>query len=129
MTIIEDLKKITQGLLYIGESEFAFEAMNFGKIDSNKLQQKIVADYGSNAAIKAIAINDFFANYLYRLNKSGDEVLAKDAERYTAMQHFIATNFATAVVYKVGAVKVGVYIVCTTKNNDTFILKTFTVET
>jgi hypothetical protein len=127
--ITTSLQQLTKGLLYIGESEFPFEVMNLGHIKEAALLDYIERDYGSAGTIKSITTPDFFDNYIYRLTASGDDIMMKDIDKYKMLQSFINQHFGHSMVYKYGATKVGVYIACTTKLGEVFVLKTFTVET
>lgn len=111
-----------------GESEFAFEIFNWGIINSHAVQATIQKE-NNNTAIAELSVVSFFENYINRLTATADAMMLKDITRYRALQNFIANNFATAKVYRCGATKIAVYIVCHTAKGDVWVLKTYSIET
>ncbi len=129
MSLIASLIKLTSGLLYIGESEFSFEVMDWKNIDEISINKKIQSENENFSNLKNITTKDFFENYIYRLECSGDEVLIKDVAKYKNLLQFIQTNFSSSTVWRCGTININIYILCKEKNDNVVVIKTRAIET
>ena len=127
--IITKLTQLTLGLLYIGESEFPFETFDYGVVNDDAIKSNIQKDDVSAGAITVLKTKYFFDNYINRLAASGDEIIMADIAKYKTLQLFIDKTFSSSIVYRCGATKIAIYIVCKTKTGQVFALKTYTIET
>ena len=116
----------TRLLLYSSESDYPFELLDLGKKESKQLQSYIAS---LPAPVEHISARDFFNKYINILEKNGDKEMKKIAERYKKLQNFLSTNASDVSVWRSGKIQVGIYILISTREGLTFVLKTTSIET
>jgi len=127
MNINENLQTLTNGLLFIGESEFPFQVIHLP--NTTTIESFIETDSKEKIINAFVDANHFFKRYIERLTSSGDEIMMADIPKYQALDKFLKTEFNEVKLYKVGKIKVAIYIVCKHLNQDMYILKTYAIET
>ncbi len=127
MNIYENLQTLTNGLLFIGESEFPFQVIHLP--NTTTIESFIETDSKEKIINAFVDANDFFKRYIERLTSSDDEIMMADIPKYQALDKFLKTEFIEVKLYKVGKIKVAIYIVCKHLNQDMYILKTYAIET
>lgn len=123
------LSNLVKGILYSSESDYPFTVLEWGKLDDDEVKATIIKHYGTTAEPTPLAIDSFFSKYIHRMEMSGDEVMIATIKDYQKLYDFIKANFVSADVYRCGSMKVGIYMVFKTSDNEVFALTTISIET
>jgi Nuclease A inhibitor-like protein len=127
--LIEELKKATEGLLFMSESDYPFETIcwkGLPEVSSEFLRTQ--AELSVDAPVETINLDDFF------------QVAASDAEwrsvesrqaalKYRNLIALLKENLDNVKVYKLGRVNMPVYIVGQSKTGNWLGISTRVVET
>jgi hypothetical protein len=127
--IVEKLQQASADLLWLSESEYPFEILQWGK-DAENTPETVIASHQSAAdtAIETIALADFFAPALEIADWYGEEELA-DVKRYQELYQTIEANLEQVQVFRLGEIEITVYILGKTPDGDVVGLRTLVVET
>lgn len=104
--LIDDIKLLTDGLLYLSESEFPFEAKALGNDKTAALQQLGIDE---NKA-KQNTVEKFFEKLTtpQDWHSDADKI---NLSRFVALRDFVLTNWKETTVYKQGATEIDIHIV------------------
>jgi hypothetical protein len=122
-TVLTALKKASKGLLYPSDSDEPFEPVAWGKADGDLTPDKVLKLAGAPAGTKVeeVKADDFFKNL------TSDEI--DDADKYKNLQKVVNDQLSGVRVFRVGKIKIDVYLVGQTKDGEWGGLKTRSVET
>jgi Nuclease A inhibitor-like protein len=127
--LIEELKKATEGLLFMSESDYPFETICWkGLLEVSTEFLRTQAELSVDAPVETISLDDFF------------QVAASDAEwrstesrqaalKYRKLIALLKENLDNVKVYKLGRVNMPVYIVGQSKTGNWLGISTRVVET
>lgn len=127
--IIEELKQLTDGLLFMSESDYPFETVYWeGNTELNSQYLRKLSDQPDDAPVEVRSVDDFLRGVGSELTWKGGQqlVVAKD---YQALVQYLKENLDDLKVYRIGEVNIPVYIVGRTKNGNWVGLSTRVVET
>ncbi len=127
--IKEQLQELTDGMLYISESDFGLDIEDWGTQDRASAVAKIREQpnvdpeniFELNAAV-------FFDKTINALDPN-DEFAAKLAQQYRDLFAYMKGKFHEIYVYRSGGVQVQIYVVCLSLEQDCIVLHTTSVET
>jgi hypothetical protein len=127
--IIEELKQLTEGLLFMSESDYPFEIIYRAGDAPISLQYfRELSGQASDAPVEVRSVDDFFRAAASEPDWKGEKELAI-AKRYQALARFLKENLDELKVYRVGKINIPVYIIGRTKTGNWVGLSTRAVET
>ena len=122
-SVLTVLAEASAGLLYPSETDAPFEPFSWGRAEGDLTPQKAarVAGASAAAAVEEQSVGDFFRY----LTAEG----AENAERFRRLQQVVGEQLSGARVFRIGRVKIDVYLVGRTQDGEWAGLKTQSVET
>ncbi|OJW81863.1 MAG: hypothetical protein BGO69_15320 [Bacteroidetes bacterium 46-16] len=128
-TIKDKLRQLTDGMLYISESDFELDVQDWGKQDRasalGKIKERPNVDAENIFELNAAVFFDQTINAL----DPNDDFAAKLAQQYKDLYAYLKGTFHEIYVYRTGKIQVQVYVVCLSLEGDCFVLHTTSVET
>ncbi len=124
-----ELLKLTEGMLYISESDYEIDVQEYGVLDKTGLLQKISAASGTAVADIAEQEADTFFNKTIKALDPTDDYAAELAQQYKALYAYLRASFKEISVLRAGEIQVHIYIACFTVEGNCFTLHTTSVET
>lgn len=128
-SVLLTLTYLVNGMLYSSESDNPFTVLEWGKINDSDIKGAIVKHYGSTAEPMPVSTDAFFNKYIHRMEMSGDDVMIATIKNYQKLYDFVKANFKHVDVYRCGSIRVGIYLVLKTKDDEVFVLSTLSIET
>ncbi len=127
--LTEKIKKITEGLYYISETDSEILPFVGEKVETIT-KEKILQANGSSAetAVEERGFSDFFDNLTKMQDWFGEEEKAA-AEKFAELKELLENNLKCLNVYKIGKIQLDVYIVGLDCENKIAGIKTKAVET
>lgn len=127
--VIEELKKATEGLLFMSESEYPFETVYWKALpEVGEAFLRNQAGLSVDAPVETISLDDFFQVASADASWRSDES-RRAAERYRNLTALLKENLDNVKVYKLGSVNMPVYIVGQSKTGNWLGISTRVVET
>ncbi|MCT7972732.1 nuclease A inhibitor family protein [Laspinema olomoucense] len=126
-SIIEQLTKLTQDLLWMSEADYPWEVVSYNcpNITPGKLLEQ--SNLPSDTAVETVSIERFFAPALREQSWHNEEERATRI-RYQELFNFLNEQLNDLRVYRCGEVEIDVYVLGTVEDK-TVGLKTTVVET
>ena len=127
--IKERLLQLTDGLLYISESDYGVDAEDWGMQDRESTLKRISAI--CNTEISEVKEQDaatFFSNTIKALDP-GDELAATLAGQYRELFAYLLSVCPPISVFRAGEIQVQIFICCYNAEGNCFVLHTTSVET
>ncbi len=128
-SIKETLQQLISGLLFSSESDYPLTLLDWGNISDEEISKQIIANYTSGTILVSVPADYFFNHYILRQQTSGDDQMIANAARFQQLFDYLKANFTSINVWRCGSVKVGIYIVLKTNEDDVLVLQTTSVET
>lgn len=128
--IISALQEAIQGLLYLSESDEPFAAVSW-KEEGKPLDPKRLLDLAGHIPanpVQVISLDDFFRELTQEKEWYGEAERA-DAQRYRKLLAVIQSRLNDPKVFRIGRIKVDIYIIGQTPEGDWAGVKTTAVET
>jgi DNA-binding NtrC family response regulator len=127
--IIEELKRATDGLLFMSEADYPFEIVQGeGNIENSSQYFRELAGQAADAPVNVKSVDEFFRNAVSEPSWKGEQELAL-AKRFQAVARLLKENLNDLKVYKVGEINIAVYIVGRTPSGKLAGISTRVVET
>lgn len=127
--IIEDLKRATEGLLFMSESDYPFEAVYWrGLPDVSEKYLRSTAGVADDASVEVVGVKDFFSVATSE-ERWAAQATHDEAEKYRRLVRIIEENLEDPKVYRVGSVNIAVYVVGRSGTGDWLGVSTRVVET
>jgi Nuclease A inhibitor-like protein len=126
--ICDRLRQATADLLWMSESDYPFEIVNWERgieLNPQALLPEVTSD---EVAVERVTLTDFLAPAIAIEDWYEAEELAQ-VDRYKELLHAIESNLTEVQVFRVGEVEITIYIVGKTAEGDLVGLKTQAVET
>lgn len=124
--ILTDIKKASDGLLFISESEHPLEKITFLKPAGAVADYlKSISDKNNNTPAETQTLEYFFRN-MTRVNEGDDKATA---ERFKALETILKQKLKNIQVYRIGSVEVQAFIVGELPDGSYAGLKTLLIET
>jgi Nuclease A inhibitor-like protein len=127
--ILKQLKLVSDGLLFMSESEYPFEVFLWegaARITPQEVVQRM--GHFPDSPTQTISVDNFFSAATTESDWHGDEekeIVAK----FKALVQTIKLNLANPIVYRLGKIEIDVYIIGETPTGDLAGLSTKVVET
>lgn len=127
--LIEELKELTEGLLFMSESDFPFEIVGWkGSIEISPQFLRGLTGQAEDAPVEILSVDDFFGVAMSEEGWRSDEGRT-EAKKYRALVQYLKNNLDELKVYRVGEIKIPVYIVGRSKTGNWLGISTQMVET
>jgi hypothetical protein len=131
MSVVELLKKSTEGLLMMSESDYPFEVFLWeGQVQEPLTSEKLLqlTHHSSDSPVESVDIDYFFRNVAQEKDWHDDDQRLM-VKRFQSLVEILKTNLNELQVYRVGAINIDVYIVGKTNSSDLAGVTTKLVET
>jgi hypothetical protein len=127
--IIEELKQLTEGLLFMSESEYPFEIVYWKGLPQMTSQSlRLLTGAAEDTPVETVSVEEFFL-----VATSEDDWRAdagrEEARRYVKLVGVLKENLSDLTVYRVGKINISVYVVGRTLTGNWLGLSTRVVET
>lgn len=116
---LQELKKASEGLLYPSETDAPFEPFRWGGGGGDSARDQVAGHARKKQKIEEVAVDDFFAEL------EGSE----DAERFRQLRKALESQLAGLKVFRVGSIRVDIYLIGKTRGGEWGGLHTISVET
>jgi len=129
-TTMSTAAALTEGLLYLSESEHEFDVFGLSGITSeNELKAALL--HQEQLEDMEVAPDDaaMFFIKLTKLADPNDDFMMEQASRFEALQGFLEKNFQDIQLYRAGKIQVHIFITATNADQDYLVLHTMAVET
>ena len=131
--LLETLKKLTKGLIYSSEADFAVKPFLWTKteVEAELLtpdKVKALLKIKPNDAVEIVTLEAFFESAVALEDWFGEEE-KQTAKQFQTLADTLRTNLAEIAVYKIGTAKKTVVIVGKTKDGEYAGVTTKVVET
>lgn len=127
--LIKELKKASNGLLWLSESNYSWEVIywdNIRELTSNTLRQQI--NCAAEVKLEIRKPEEFFASAVQE-QEWHNEAEKQQVERYQFLVHLLYSHLDNIQVYRVGEVEIDIYVLGQTTHKAIAGLKTKSVET
>ncbi len=130
LEIIDQLKKATEGLLFISESESAWEIFLWESPPLSITPDKICqhTNHPQDTQVQVREADDFFKVATTAEDWHGLEE-KESVAKYQTLVEILKTNLSNLQVYRLGDIEIDVYIVGQTPSGDLAGITTHVVET
>jgi hypothetical protein len=127
--IIEELKQLTDGLLWMSESDYPFETFLWeGMPEISPRFLRGLSGQTEDAPVEIVSVDDFFRVALSEESWRAEES-RQEARRYQRLVQTLKDNLEEPKVYRVGNINIPVYIVGRNRTGNWLGLSTRVVET
>jgi hypothetical protein len=125
----KELGKMCEGLMYISETDAEFTVF-VGSKNNHLTKETILSETNSspNVAIEEQMFDEFFLR-LTTVKDWFGAIEKKYAERFSELQKTLKSNLKDLKVFRLGKIKIDIYIVGIDSENNLIGLKTNAVET
>jgi hypothetical protein len=125
----DNLLKMCEGLTYMSETDAEFTLFNGTKIEILSTQTMSAQIKGSpNVAFEEQNFDEFFLRLTTPKDWFG-EIEKQTAKRFGELQEFLKLNLKDLKIFRVGKVRIDIYIVGINAEGNLIGLKTLAVET
>jgi hypothetical protein len=125
----EELKRLTDGLLFMSESDYPFEIFyREGNAELRPQSLRELARQPGDSPVEVTSVDDFFGVAASEPVWKGDGQLAV-AKRYQALVRLLTENLEDLKVYRVGSINIAVYIIGRAQTGNWLGISTRVVET
>lgn len=131
MSVVELLKKSTEGLLMMSESDYPFEVFLWeGQAQEPLTSEKLLqlTHHSLESPIESVDLDYFFRNVAQEKDWHDDDQKLM-VKRFQALVEALKANLSEVQVYRIGTINIDVYIVGETNSGDLAGVTTKLVET
>jgi hypothetical protein len=127
--IIEELKRMTDGLLFMSEADYPFEIVyREGQAGMSPEILRELSGQPGGSPVEVKSVDEFFRVAVSEPDWKGEQERAV-AKRYQALLRLLKENLEELKVYRVGEINIPVYIVGRAKTGNWLGVSTRVVET
>jgi hypothetical protein len=127
--IIEELKRMIDGLLFMSEADYPFEIVyREGQREMSPEYLRELSGQSGDAPVEVRSVDDFFRVAVSEPAWKGETELAV-AKRYQALLRLLKENLDELKAYRVGEINIRVYIIGRAKTGNWLGVSTRVVET
>jgi hypothetical protein len=127
--IIEELKKATDNLLFMSESDYPFEVLTWaGSTEITPEYLRQVAGAPANTAVETRSVEDMFRAAVKEYDSQPPEA-KQTASRYKELVSLLKTRLTGAKAYRIGRIKIAAYVVGRAPDGTWVGIRTKIVET
>jgi hypothetical protein len=127
--LVEELKQLTGGLLWMSESDYPFETVLWEGLP--EISTKFLCGLSGQAEdtpVEIVSVDDFFRNAVSEASWRA-EASRREAKRYRGLVQTLKDNLEELRVYRVGKINMPVYIVGRNKTGNWLGISSRVVET
>ena len=127
--IIAELKQLTEGLLFMSESDYPFETVYW--TGASEITRQFLLDQSGqaeDAPVEILSLDDFLRVAMSEESWRSTEGRA-EAKRYRALAECLKESLDELKVYKIGRIRTPVYILGRNWTGNWLGISTLTVET
>lgn len=128
-SFIKDLREKVADLIYISETDAPIEPVFFVLPDDNSIENFLANESGSTRGSVDIRNAEIFFGRLTSEKEWFREEESKRAKQFAELQKFLEQNLYKIRVYRVGKVKIDIYVLGVFTDSEICGIKTFAVET
>lgn len=127
--LVKELKELTEGLLFMSESDYPFEIVYLeGKTELSQQQLRELAGTAADAPVETRTVEEFFRAAMSEPEWKKGQDLAL-ARRYQSIVRLLKESLAELRVYRIGAIDIPVFILGKSSEGNWMGLSTRVVET
>jgi hypothetical protein len=127
--ILVELKRLTEGLLFMSESDYPFEIVYWKGLTEVTPQFLLgLSGQAEDAPVETLSPDEFFGVAMSEESWRAERARA-EAQRYRALLELLKESLDELKVYKIGSIRMAVYIVGRTGTGNWLGLSTVVVET
>ena len=127
-TFPEELSRLTEGLLYISESEYPVEILHWPDVHDNAALKKQIAAYAGAAASQEQSLAAFFDSVQQQADPN-DPPMQELAARYQQLRKYLEQHLSDTSVLRAGDTQVHIFITGFTAEKTAVVLHTVSIET
>ncbi|MDB4889832.1 MAG: Nuclease inhibitor-like protein [Gemmatimonadetes bacterium] len=133
-TLAPLLVMASRGLLYTSESDYPFVFVRRSQVSRSPNTALTVAEFRSafgvpsNTQVETVSLDEFFARHIERVDPF-DDVAQALVPRYIRLRETLRASLLQLVIYRVGRIAIGCYILGFDANGDLEGLTTISIET
>jgi hypothetical protein len=127
-TLMRGLKRLTRGLQFQSESDYAVEPFAPDAGRGADSAQETVASLKPGAEARAVDFDNFFAAAVEEQDWQDEDARAR-VKKFQALVKYLKENLTDVQVFKVGDTEADVYVLGRTASGDFAGVKTKVVET
>ena len=121
--IIEELRRLTEGLLWMSESDYPFETVCWEGLPEISAQfLRSLSGQAEDAPVEITSVDEFFRVVV-------SEESRQEAKRYRGLAQTLKDNLDELKVYRVGQINIPVYIIGRNKTGNWLGISSRVVET
>ncbi|HET6149151.1 MAG TPA: nuclease A inhibitor family protein [Polyangia bacterium] len=128
--LVRDLERLTEGLLFMSESDFPLAVVLWRQPGGNPNARRLAALTGEPHPdlAQVMTVDEFFANAATPRpwHDAEEQTIVR---RYAGVVHFLKTRLTGVRVFRFGRITIHAYVVGTTRNGDWIGLATTQIET
>jgi hypothetical protein len=128
-TIIDQLKKATDSLLMMSESEYPFEVILWNEkepLTTPKILQ--LTNHPQDSPIEEVELEYFFRNCAFE-KEWHNEIQKEEVKKFQVLLQTLKDNLNEIKVYRVGTISIDVYIIGKTSDKNLAGISTKVIET
>jgi hypothetical protein len=127
--ITEELKQLTEGLLFMSESDYPFETVYWEDLPEISTQfLRGLSGQAEDAPVEIVSVDEFFRVAMSEESWRSEES-RQEAKKYRGLVQTLKDNLDELKVYRVGEINIPVYIVGRNKTGNWLGISTRVVET
>jgi hypothetical protein len=127
--ITEELKRLTEGLFWMSESDYPFETVCWEGLPEISTQfLRSLSEQAEDAPVEIVSVENFFRVGISEESWRAEES-RREAKGYQKLVQTLKENLEEVKVYRVGKINIPVYIVGRSKTGNWLGLSTRVVET
>jgi len=128
MTEIDQLRKASEGLLWVSEANYPFEVFHWDTDTQNLVLVLEHAGYAPDTLVETVGLDEFFASAIEEQDWHNEDE-SQQVKRYQNLVTTLIQNLNSIEVYRIGTTEIDIYIVGQTALGTLAGLKTTVVET
>ena len=127
--LIEELKRATEGLLFMSEADYPFEIVRLeGTVELSQQYLRELGGAKADAPVQSKTVDEFFRAAVSEPEwKKGEELAV--ARRYQSLLRLLKENLTELSVYRIGQIKMHVFILGRSGEGNWIGVRTRIVET
>ncbi|MBD2564540.1 MULTISPECIES: nuclease A inhibitor family protein [Nostoc] len=127
--ILEQLKRASDGLLFMSESEYPFEVLLWSNIAPATPEKVLkLTNHPQDTPVQVEEVDDFFSVATTAEDWHEEEEKAT-VKRFQTLVQTLEENLSNLQVYRLGKIEIDVYVIGQTPSGDSIGLSTKVVET
>ncbi len=126
-SVITEIKKAAEGLLFLSESDHPFEIITFSK-PNGSVEDHLKKLAKKDSPVETQTLEYFFRN-MSRINEGDDPEQQTTAKKFQQLQIILNKSLKNIMVYRIGSVQVDAFIIGELPDGSYAGLRTLLIET